>query len=1413
MYRLIRTGLACLLLSLVFFSPLQAKTLFGVVSERSAADLAAGAAAFSKRYPGHRLLLRSTSQVYSMDDATLQTLIKQSDVLLSAGIFGDIVPRLEKSLSAAGDARPFIALSSDSRLKKQSLKTVTQHVQESAQSFWSARGAQNVTNLFALAFRTGGLDITVDRVVPASPVKYFLNGAETDPAGLALSKDQPWIAILDHETGDRLGDMDLTTEICTAAREKNFDCLASLAQWGPPGISALEKLRELSKTLRPAAIIMLQDFVVGGGKGRENATALFKALNIPVIKGLKIIERNRQNWELSEDGLPWNSLHYRIAMPELQGASQPHVLATAAPTETDPLTGLEISFLKPLPGEVRQMMHRISNWQMMRQKKNASKRLAIIYYNHPPGRHNIGADNLNVPESLFELLHRLKKEGYKTGPLPATPEELLSMIQERAINLPEDDAALAEMSAKARTLTPARYREWFATLPEALQKEMVSGPLFYLHSQLKNAIEAGEIALGRKLLNRIVSDIHHVLEGADHPARGRAADLLDQLNRLYSDILNRKSQDWGTAESLLTALKRTGIEGLRGWGDIPGNVMVHDGTIVLPGIEFGNIFIGPQPPRGWELNEELLHANMSFPPTHQYLAFYFWLKNDFRPDALIHLGRHSTYEFLPRHGSGVGPDDYSYIIAGDIPGLYPYIVDGVGEGIQAKRRGLAVIVDHLTPPLSATPLYDDLLQLRQFIETYEASNSEGGTPTRVRALEAIRKLIDKLNLKQELEASMAEELKIRGISFEEADGEFLIHEVGHYLTHMQEDFMPLGLHVFGRNWTEDSISLMADSMSQGKPDMKAGYADLLRRSPNAEMTALLNGLDGGFIAPGKGNDPIRSPDALPTGRNFHALDNSLLPTKLGHELGVELAGKARDTAKTEDKPENSREAVILWASDTVRDEGAIIAFGFDLLGITPTWTSRGILNGIKRLDLEKGRGRRDTVFITSGLFRDLYGQQLVWLDKAVLMALDGASDTIREEYPELVPVLEGALAPLGGLQHPGKETLKTNQVARNWVKDALSSLKQGLTAEEIALTAHQRIFGTAPGAYGAGINRLVERSGSWEARGELAEAYIARMGHNYGVQNRGASSHKQFRNNLKNIDNIYLGRASNLYGLMDNNDAFDYLGGLSMAVEMEAGKVPQGHIIEHANPHDARMEKLDVALLSELRGRFLNPAWLKPLMNEGYAGARTMGSSFLEYLWGWQVTNPDIVKSWAWDEVKDVYLDDRYKIGLDKFLEQGDNVHVKANMLAIMLVAAEREYWQTDEETLTELSRKFADLVLENGLPGSGHTSPDHPIYDWIKPRLTAEQQHKLDELMDRVKGPRKADTSAPVVTSIAEIQQTPETADQQRQMKDITQQAEKRESSYVQWLLLLAGGVIILLLVIGIKRGASSLPTHRKGR
>lgn len=1426
-----------MLCGLLWLQSAQAASLVAIVSPRNGTEVVAGAQQFLQSYPQHGIQLRTTDQFADLTPMQQQQLINGADIVLAGGVFGIAVEQL-LALENNGSLPDFVAVHSDRRLVKISqlgqrplLKNadleslmddppwngelrpwIRQQLQQHADHrrwlmarlFWAGRSSDNMKGLFAHVFSLKGVSVQVPVPEPLAPLRGFYQGKAISLDNLLTTwRDEPqkrWIVVLDYETGDRPGDAELLEQLCrsiAATGDPELDCLAILATWGAASIEAVRLLQQHQQQI--PAVISLQNFVIGGGEGHHTVDKALEELGVPVLKGIRLNEKSKPVWQLSEEGLKWNSVHYRVAMPELQGIIEPMVLSVMTQPQLEPQTGIRLSRPRPLDDQVALLTGRLTKWLTLQQKANHKKRIAIVYYNHPPGRHNIGADNLNVPATLFDLLHHLKDAGYDTGELPVSQEALLNMLQARGVNLPEDGPALSSMAREVVRISARQYKDWFDDMPAPLREEMTKGPLGYLHNALPQTRLLEDKAIARQLVGRVLTDLRHAVDGAAHPSRNRALKLLDQLEKSYADV---NATDWSEAGLLVDAIAATGIEGLRGWGEPPGHVMVHHDEIILPGIRFGNVFIGPQPPRGWELNEELLHANLSFPPTHQYLAFYQWLQHGFKADAVVHLGRHSTYEFLPRHRVGLGANDYPTAILGDLPSLYPYIVDGVGEGIQAKRRGLAVMIDHLTPPLESTKLYDELLNLRQLVESYEtAQNREG--PLRQQAVNGIKKLVEQLKLKDELIAGMSNELAVRGITeFDQINDQLLVHEVGHYLTQLQEDFMPLGLHVFGRPWRPEALDTMLASMQKGWDPVSANpqakrWRQQLIQSPADELTSLLNGLAGRYVPPGTGNDPIRSPEALPTGRNFYALDGSLMPSPLGYHLGAEMARAARER-----NPVNAgrdANAIVLWASDAVRDEGAMIAFGFDMLGMKPVWNSRGIFHGLERLPIreqkENGqpRQRRDMLFTTSGLFRDLYSVQLVWLNRAVLMAIDASSSQIRSRYPALTLALNRALEPLGPLQHPGDEPLGINLVAARWVEDTRVALQQGIAAERAGREATYRVFGAPPGAYGAGINRMVERSGSWQQRTELGQVYLHRMGHVYTERQAGSPSQPLFKQRLTTVGQTYLGRASHLYGLLDNNDSFDYLGGLSLAVETVTGHEPDNFIVAHPDDNHFTVEPLQAALRRELRGRYLNPQWLKPLMDEGYAGARTMGSEFLEYLWGWQVTNPGVVKSWIWDEVKRVYLDDGLELGLDEFLEEGHNVHVKNNMMAILLVAAQKNFWRADEETIAALADEFVESVLAIGLPGSGHTNPEHPLFRWLKDHVSVEKFEKIQQMLTAVKTNNRVPRGP---TAIAELNLLEHDAPDGTKIGEKESAANEQPS--IRWLALVA----LLLLVLGWYRG-----------
>ncbi|WP_019593752.1 cobaltochelatase subunit CobN [Thioalkalivibrio sp. ALM2T] len=1488
----------------------------GIVSDRSAAEVAAGAHRFLEAHPNAEVVLRTPEQLADKDDAAVAALWAEADAVLVAAVFGDQAGRLERLLreQPPADGAAVLAINSERRLTalsrldgefvlagleddartelaenpepgvdpREHLTTQKERFAEqvdwlTGRAFYQGRTPESMEGLMRWLAAAGGHVIEVPEPDPRETIRYYRDGvSRADPGDLGLDAG-PAVALLDLDTGDRPGDRALLDASCEALEQRGLQCFAVLARWGGASREAVEQLAERAAPAELAGIVSLQDFVVGGGGNREAVAAAFGELDVPVVKGIRLADVSTLQWQLSHEGIPWDKVHYHVAMPELQGMSQPMVLATAGEPAIDARTGVRLRLSEPEDERVKALAERMAAWQRLRAKDNADKRVAVVYYNHPPGRQNIGADKLDVPESLLEMLQRLEAAGYDLGDdVPEDTDALMDMIQDRAVNLPEQADALDAIAGRVPSLDREQYQAYFERLPESVQAELVDGPIGYLQARLETAWKADKTELAQAALDSGVGDLRHMLESYPHDAQERALDLLAQYEAAWKATLS-SADEHATTESLRKALVRTGIPGLTGWGEAPGEAMTRDGEMLFPGIEFGNVFIGPQPPRGWEVSERLLHANTTFPPTHQYVGFYHWIRDHFEADALVYVGRHSTREFLPRRRAGMTPDDYPEILGAELPIIYPYIVDGVGEGIQAKRRAMGVMISHLTPPLAATELYDSLLELRQLVETYESA-AQPDAATRSRAAQTLRERIDDLGLTETIERELArghhhdhghhhdahgdhhdhhegddhhevsesahndarheeehgehhrddhhgehghdehehahkhdhedehgdEHGEEHGDSrLAEMDEELLVHEIGHYLTDMQEDQMPLGLHVFGRDWSDEAVDTMLASMA-GDDEIGDDWDAKLRGSPASEREHLLAALEGRFVPPGQGNDPIRTPEVLPTGRNFHALAADLVPTRVAWAIGQELAADAREHG---DPEADGSEAIILWASDTVRDEGVMVAFGLDMLGVRPAWNSRGIVEGLERMDLdeiERDR-RRDALFTTSGLFRDLYEDQLVWLDRAARLALDGASETILEQHPELEDALQAALAPLGeDLRDPGEEPLARNDVAAQWVEDTLALRAAGLDGATAGEQAALRVFGTAPGAYGAGVNRLADRSGAWEDRAELGAAYLRRMGHAYGVEQSGESAHQAFEARLGRVGRTYLGRASHLYGLLDNDDGFDFQGGLSTAVESIRGAVPDNRVLQHADPDDPRVETLGRALMRELQGQNLNPQWIEPLMDHGYAGARTMARDFVDNLWGWQVTNPEIVRSWVWDEVHDVYLQDRHDLGLDKFLADGHNVHVKTHLQAVHLVAASHGFWEADPEVLQALSERFAELVAEHGLPGSGHTRPDHPMLDEVAARL---DDPELREAFEAVRAAAQIERAEPESdpSRVTEIQPLEDLT--AREMQEAPEPAEGGEESGdeaagMPWVPWLVAGVLILLLLGGIAAG-----------
>lgn len=490
------------------------RSVTAIVSDRSAAILVAGAHQLLQQQPNATIKIRTVSQLNSLDGNAVQQLIESGDSLLIVGVFGDAVERLlsrqyhdkQKRYVLHSDQR-LIALNSDpvtpsipeqvlsdktslsttKMLKTKQAQYPEYHNWLQARAYWVNRSTKNVRSLLDMLLTDGSRKAELQ---PVAALRFALHQGEKaqwlSPIELTKQLDimQPVVWLLDHDTGDFSGEWQLHQQYCQAL---NSQCISVLAVWGEPSVEAINSIKSImNQQIQNTAwgIFSLQDFVIGGGEGREQVEQSFTELNVLVLKSIRLIELTPADYALSAQGIPRDSIHYRIAMPELQGVSQPQILSLAEPANFDNQTGAQLSQSLPITREINRQAQRMQRWLDLQQKDNADKRIAIVYYNHPPGRHNIGADNLNVPESLLEILHALQAEGYQTGDLPTNANALLDILQTKGVNLPEDAAALSAMSKVVNTMTSDDYRRWFEQLPATVQAEMIGGLLAALQQRM-----------------------------------------------------------------------------------------------------------------------------------------------------------------------------------------------------------------------------------------------------------------------------------------------------------------------------------------------------------------------------------------------------------------------------------------------------------------------------------------------------------------------------------------------------------------------------------------------------------------------------------------------------------------------------------------------------------------------------------------------------------------------------------------------------------------------------------------------------------------------------------------------------------------------------------------------------------------
>jgi cobaltochelatase CobN len=1080
--------------------------------------------------------------------------------------------------------------------------------------------------------------------------------------------DRATIAIVFYRAHWVTGNLDPVDALVRALEARGMNVLSV---FGPHLRAVLEsgllpdELAALITTTSFSALPLAGD-VSAGISSRRSRFGLVN-LDVPVLQAV-FCSSSENVWAANIAGLSPRDIAMNIALPEFDGRIVTTAVSFKNTVVHDPLLQTEVVGYQPRADRVEHVAALACNWAKLRRIPPSEKKVAILLANYPSKNARVGnAVGLDTPASLHALLLALRSAGYDTGP-----------------SLPNDGQALME-----------------------------------------------------SLIAASVQDIEFATAEA-----------------------HTRSCGWVAEEEYLAWMEKcpacAGITGR--WGAAKETPQFHAGGFPIPGLCFGNVFVGIQPARGYDQDLATVYHSPDLEPPPYYFAFYRWIRDRFGAHAVIHLGKHGNLEWLPGKSAALSAACYPEVVLQDLPNIYPYIINNPGEGTQAKRRSSAIIVDHLIPPMTQAGTYGELRQLELLLDEYYAVQSLD--PSKVPLLEEqIHELVGEAQLHRDLECDRESKGAVEPELLRRLDG---------YLCELKESQIRDGLHVLGRLPGEQQlidlllslvrvdngevpglIKALAEDLGLDHPALSKDLAapaapeicnlrfvigdcqfpdrrirtcgDVIEvlgtlsrrlieecyrtRSPKTaieilaqscksqianrksqidkthhclqflwnsiwprlqlchqEIDHILAALAGRFVPPGPSGAPTRgAADVLPTGRNFYSLDIRAVPTRTAWRVGCAAADALleRHRERTGSYPESV--ALVVWGTSNMRTGGDDIAEVLYLLGARPRWddSNRRVV-GIEPIPLaELGRPRIDVTVRISGLFRDA--------------------------FPNLVRLLNEAVALVARLEEPMDWNLVRAHIARDTAR--LCRGPSALAVEEAARLAGLRVFGSKPGAYGAGLLPLIDGR-NWQSTQDLAEVYLAWSSYAYtGAEaDDGHEERDAFHVRLQQTQVVAQNQDNREHDLFDSDDYFQFHGGLIAAVRAVAGAAPSAYLCDSSRPDDVRARTLREEACRVFRSRVINPRWLAGIMRHGYKGAVEMAAT-VDYLFGYDAT-AEVLDDWMYERLTKAYLFDDT---VHEFVRRV-NPWAERAIVERLLEAAQRGLWaQPDPETLLRLHRLYVE--------------------------------------------------------------------------------------------------------------------------
>jgi cobaltochelatase CobN len=748
------------------------------------------------------------------------------------------------------------------------------------------------------------------------------------------------------------------------------------------------------------------------------------------------------------------------------------------------------------------------------------------------------------------------------------------------------------------------------------------------------------------------------------------------------------------------------------WGPPPGELFVDQGAIVLAALRAGNVTVMVQPPRGFGANPVAIYHDPDLPPSHHYLAAYHWLRDEFGAHAVVHVGKHGNLEWLPGKTAGLSAGCAADAAIGDIPLIYPFLVNDPGEGTQAKRRAHATLIGHLVPPMARADSYGDIARLEQLMD--EHAQIAALDPAK---LPAIRAQIWTLMQAAKLDHDLGLAERPHDTEFDD----FLLHVDG-WLCEIKDAQIRDGLHVLGappqgtarvdlvlailrarQMWAGQAQALPGLREALGYTERSGVRADTdqveaaaralveamehtgwdpaqvasvtadeqVRRvltfaatevvprlaQTTDEITRTLHALDGGFVPAGPSGSPLRGlVNVLPTGRNFYSVDPRAVPSRLAWETGQAMADSLleRYLADTGTYPDSV--GLSVWGTASMRTSGDDVAEVLALLGVRPQWDEASRrLTGTEPIPLDElGRPRIDVTIRISGFFRDA--------------------------FPHVVTALDDAIQSVARLDEPHD---------MNYVR---AHAQADLEQHHDERRATTRIFGSRPGAYGAGLLPLIDAR-NWRDDADLAEVYAVWGGFAYGRDLDGREARDDMERAYRRIAVAAHNTDTLEHDIADSDDYFQYHGGMIATVRALTGRAPKAYIGDSTRPDTVRTRSLAEETARVFRARVVNPRWVQAMQRHGYKGAFELAAT-VDYLFGYDAT-AGVVEDWMYEKLTETYVRDEQ---MREFFRQS-NPWALHGIAERLLEAADRKLWDApDPETLAALRQAY--LETEGDLEG-----------------------------------------------------------------------------------------------------------------